>query len=936
MTGAPLQKYVTGIALCGLMAGLACAQGHVSTVWSTYVGSDWDNDTVNAVAVDSATNSFLAGRLDSGGLYNNGGDGLLCSDYAKGFILKASPVGTLLWARDLNDVWGRVFYDTPCALSLSQTHLFTVGNTQGSPSDASTYALIAALDPADGNILWADKSIGNEGGTNSFNAVAVAPDGSNVYAVGHTTLSNQVCNVSGYTVGTTHYGTNLIGDLDAFVVKFDAEGNILWRHYLGGVNADSARAVAVGADGAVYVAGETRSPGWTSLASGSASPDNAAGFLVKLTADGNHVWSSLLNGSGHDRVRALRADPVTGSLFLGGITASVDFLANAPCLNSHAGGTDGFIVRVTDTNTAFRVDWCRFAGSTSADEIAALDLLHDGRLAVGGTTASGGWLTLALGSQAFQGGQDGFVAIYDATNGAPSWATYTGGVNADKITALARAPQAFIIGGLTFSPNWVGGGFWDEWTKMDFSEPPEPDYTLSFGFAALWQPGAPLAPTFTAEPVDCTVQEGMPVTFSAVATGTAPLFYRWQRNGVPIPGATASNYTFTAAYDDNDAAYTCTASNLVGTATSRAALLTVIPMGTLTVSLSPTDAVARGARWRIDGTSTWLSSEASTNLPAGSYSIDFKPLTGWRTPAPLTDVQISHADSLSLQAAYTPILPEADRTISGTNVTLAVRAPVGLVNWTLAESLPPGLTPFAITGGGEWNSSARTLTFSGAEATTNMFTYSVTCATSGLYTVTGALAASNVSDTVSVAGDTEILSAKVIRTVEGQTVTLTMLEPTTRKSWYVNEDLPATLTATVTAGPGDYIPDDSMIYWGTYGTGQTLAYEVSGGPGMYELSGIVSIAGVVEPIFGDSVLVIPGADIPPPDILAFVPAAPGFFALTFTSVVDQTYAVLTNAAPGTNGWAACVAPVTGADGTTQVQVPAAPPRLFFRVRALPE
>jgi len=317
--------------------------------------------------------------------------------------------------------------------------------------------------------------------------------------------------------------------------------------------------------------------------------------------------------------------------------------------------------------------------------------------------------------------------------------------------------------------------------------------------------------------------------------------------------------------------------------------------------------------------------------------VDFKPLTGWRAPAS-TNVQLSHAATLSLQAAYTPILPEAERAVAGTNVTLAVRAPAGLVSWTLTESLPPGLTPFAITGGGVWNSSARTLTFSGAEATSNTLAYSVTCATSGLYTVTGALAVPHVSGTTPVAGDTEILNAKLLRTISGTNVTITMLEPTTRKSWYVNEYLPAPLTATVTAGPGDYIPDDSMIYWGAYGTGQTLAYEASGEPGTYELSGIVSIAGVVEPIFGDSVLVIPGAEIPPPDILAFVPAAPGFFALTFTSVVDQTYAVLTNAAPGTNGWATCVAPVTGADGTTQVQVPApdTQPRLFFRVQSLPE
>lgn len=926
MTGAPLQKYVSGIVLGVLCVGFVCAQEHVSTAWSTYVGHDWNNDTVNAVTVDSATNSFLAGRLGSGGIHNNCGEEFWCSGWASGFILKASPDGALLWARDLDD-WG-VYSDNLQALSLSQTHLFTVGYTQGSYNDTSTYALIAALDPADGDLLWADTSIGHNAGTNSFNAVAAAPDGS-VYAVGHTTLSNQVCNVSGYTVGATRYGTNLIGNLDALVVKFDANGTILWRHYLGGVNADSARAVAVAPDGSVYVAGETRSSDWVSLASGSATPANAAGFLIKLTAAGDHVWSSLLNGGGHEAVRALRADPVTGSLFLGGTTASADFLAAAPHLNSHQGGTDGFVARVTDTNTAFRIDWCRFAGSGGSDQIAALDLLHDGRLAVGGTTSSGGWLAPAPGSQAFQGAQDGFIALFDATNGTPSWATYTGGTNADEITALARAPQAFATAGITFSPDWIGGGFWDTWTKdVDFDE--TPDFTHSFGFAALWQPGAPVAPTFTAEPLDRTVQEGASVTFSAAALGTAPLFYRWQRNGVPVAGATATNLTFTAAYGDNGATYACTVSNLAGTATSRAALLTVIPMGTLTVTLSPADAVTRGARWRINSVSPWLSSGVSTNLPAGTYTVDFKPLTGWLAPAPLVGVQVAHAATSAHLAAYTPILPGAERAVAGTNVTLTVRAPAGLVSWTLTESLPSGLTPFAVTGGGVWNGTARTLTFSGAEAFTNTLAYSVACATSGLYTVSGALAVPNVSGTMPVAGHSTILNAKLVRTISGTNVTIQVLAGSNVS---VAENIPPGLTPTNIIGGIFNFYSNGQITWFTPTTPAVFTYTVFGEPGTYTLSGSTS----AEPIFGDSVVVILDTEIevPPPDILAFAPAAPGLFTLTFTSVVDQAYAVLTNAAPGgTNGWAACVAPVAGAAGATHVQVPSVPPRLFYRVRVL--
>ena len=129
-----------------------------------------------------------------------------------------------------------------------------------------------------------------------------------------------------------------------------------------------------------------------------------------------------------------------------------------------------------------------------------------------------------------------------------------------------------------------------------------------------------------------------------------------------------------------------------------------------------------------------------------------------------------------------------------------------------------------------------------------------------------------------------------------------------------------------------------MIYWGTYGKGQTNTYEVTGAPGTYELPGsVVSIAGVVEPIFGDSVVTIPGGEpgepVPPPDILFFAPASASTCTLTFTSVVNQAYAILTNATlSATNAWSVYLSPVAGEAGVTQREVPMAGPQLFYRVR----
>ena len=87
---------------------------------------------------------------------------------------------------------------------------------------------------------------------------------------------------------------------------------------------------------------------------------------------------------------------------------------------------------------------------------------------------------------------------------------------------------------------------------------------------------APVAPSITTQPTNQTVTVGQMATFSVVATGTAPLNYQWQKNGVNISGATAANYTTPATTTaDNSTQYKVTVSNAAGTVTSAAATLTV-------------------------------------------------------------------------------------------------------------------------------------------------------------------------------------------------------------------------------------------------------------------------------------------------------------------------------------------------------------------------
>jgi glucose/arabinose dehydrogenase len=84
------------------------------------------------------------------------------------------------------------------------------------------------------------------------------------------------------------------------------------------------------------------------------------------------------------------------------------------------------------------------------------------------------------------------------------------------------------------------------------------------------------APSIATHPQPVTVTAGGDATFTVSASGSAPLSYRWQRDGVDIPGATGASYTLPGATaGDSGARFRAVVTNALGSATSDAALLTV-------------------------------------------------------------------------------------------------------------------------------------------------------------------------------------------------------------------------------------------------------------------------------------------------------------------------------------------------------------------------
>lgn len=214
-------------------------------------------------------------------------------------------------------------------------------------------------------------------GAASVNAVEVGPDGS-VVVQGVFTRAIDL-GAGGGTVD--------VGDEGAmFVAKLAPDGQLLWARVLGR-RADG-RAIAIGADGDVYVFGNFW--GNTTIDGIELASTRRCILAIRLAADGTTTWARLVGAS--DRVVtpdamtsdgeivavAAVADP--GGVIVGGqITGEVALGVEAPAL----GGQDG-IVLALDPDGGTR--WVKRFGGPDGDGVGAL-AISEGRVAVGGVAS---------------------------------------------------------------------------------------------------------------------------------------------------------------------------------------------------------------------------------------------------------------------------------------------------------------------------------------------------------------------------------------------------------------------------------------------------------------------------------------------------------------------------------------------------------------------
>jgi len=263
-------------------------------LWSRQIGTRFDEE-ITSVAVDGFDNIYISGHTDGSLAGENAGD-------ADIFLSKYSASGGLLWSRQ----FGTFTSDFNSTVAVDKAgNAFVTGNTFGDLVTTNAGFVDGFLFKYDvsGNLLWS-RQFGTALPDFSY-AVAVDNDG-NAF-------------VSGSTSGDLG-GTNQ-GDHDAFLLKFDESGNLLWSQQLGTRDGDVNISIAVDVAGAAYILGSSRGDLVGSGAGGS------IGFLAKYDATGALLGVQHMSASDLDFGHSI-AIGQTSSLFVTGGTGATAIISD--------------------------------------------------------------------------------------------------------------------------------------------------------------------------------------------------------------------------------------------------------------------------------------------------------------------------------------------------------------------------------------------------------------------------------------------------------------------------------------------------------------------------------------------------------------------------------------------------------------------------------
>lgn len=318
-------------------------------VFSAVIGGS-NNDFAGDLGLDSHNNIYVTGSTQSTDFPTTPGavNRTFGGSTFDTFVFRLSYTGQSLiystYVGGEGDDVARglyVFYDAVYVTGYTNSSLFPLISSYQSLQGFQD-AFVYALSPT-GSLAFSSL-FGGSGNADEGSDIAVDPSGF-IKVVGVT---------DSFDFPTTLKGTTFAGGImDAFFIKIDISGSLLFSTLLGGTSDEYGYGIAIDNNYNVYITGFTVSNDFptTANAFNKTFGGTADVFITKYNSSDDMVYSSYLGGSGDDEGIDIAVGS-DGSMYIVGRTYSNDFPNYNGFKSSFTGNSQGFVTKISSDGTS--------------------------------------------------------------------------------------------------------------------------------------------------------------------------------------------------------------------------------------------------------------------------------------------------------------------------------------------------------------------------------------------------------------------------------------------------------------------------------------------------------------------------------------------------------------------------------------------------------